>query len=186
LLQLRFVRHLDIEAAHGRDERPIVLQSEPVSISRETSFERDLHAVRDKAELSAIFTRLCEQVAEDLQRKGYAGKTIGIKLRYDDFKSVTRDPTLDTYTADVKTIGHTAGLCLKRAPLQQRPLGVRVASLAKSDNTGKFLSNRLDAAADNGLTATYLVANSSSVPTFFRGERADLARNPDLNLLRVA
>ena len=36
-----------------------------------------------------MFTQLCEQLAGDLSRKGYAGKTIGIKLRFDDFKSVT-------------------------------------------------------------------------------------------------
>jgi hypothetical protein len=74
------------EVAWGRDERPVVTESEPVSMSRETTFERDLHAVRDRAELGAIFTHLCEKVAEDLQRKGYVGKTIGIKLRYGDFK----------------------------------------------------------------------------------------------------
>ena len=103
-------------------------------MSRETTFERDLHAVRDKAALSAIFTRLCEQVAADLQRKGYVGKTIGIKLRYDNFKSVTRDQTIDAYTADAKTIRHTAGLCLKRVPLAQRLrlLGVRVGSLVRA------------------------------------------------------
>jgi DNA polymerase-4 len=119
------------DASHGRDDRPVVLESEPVSISRETTFERDLHAVRDKVELGAIFTRLCAQVADDLQRKGYVGKTIGIKLRYDDFKSVTRDQTLETYTADAQTIRRTAGQCLKRVPLRQklRLLGVRVASL---------------------------------------------------------
>jgi DNA polymerase-4 len=119
------------DAAHGVDSRPVVLESEPVSISRETTFERDLHAVRDKAELGAIFTRLCEQVAQDLARKGYVGRTIGIKLRYDDFKSATRDLTLPHYTADAAAIRHHAGLCLKRVPLQQRLrlLGVRVGSL---------------------------------------------------------
>ena len=119
--------------AWGRDDRPVVTESEPVSMSRETTFDRDLHAVRDRAELGAIFTRLCEQVAGDLQRKGYTGKTIGIKLRYDDFKGVTRDQTLDHYTADAKTIRDTAGQCLKRVPLQQRLrlLGVRVGSLAR-------------------------------------------------------
>jgi DNA polymerase IV len=119
------------DAAHGIDTRPVVLESEPVSISRETTFERDLHAVRDKAELGAIFTRLCEQVAQDLERKGYVGKTIGIKLRFDDFKSVTRDLTLPDYTFDAAVIRHHAGLCLKRVPLQQRLrlLGVRVGSL---------------------------------------------------------
>jgi len=123
------------EAAWGRDERPVVTESEPVSISRETTFERDLHVVRDKAELGAIFTALCERVAADLQRKGYVGKTIGIKLRYDDFKSVTRDQTLSHYTADAPTIRQAAGQCLKRVDLQRRLrlLGVRVGSLLKAD-----------------------------------------------------
>ncbi len=140
------------DAARGRDERPVVTESEPVSISRETTFERDLHAVRNKAELSAIFTRLCEQVADDLQRKGYRGKTIGIKLRYDDFKCVTRDQTLETYVADAHTIRHAAGLCLKRVPLAQpmRLLGVRVASLVKADS----LSQRGTDAPVNALNTT--------------------------------
>ncbi len=132
------------DAAHGIDTRPIVLESEPVSVSRETSFERDLHAVQDKAELGAIFTRLCEQVASDLQRKGYVGKTIGIKLRYDDFKSVTRDHTLDHYTADARMLRKIAGQCLKRVPLTQRLrlLGVRVGSLAKANAADIYESNR--------------------------------------------
>ena len=127
------------DASRGQDSRPIVLQSEPVSMSRETSFERDLHAVRDKAELGELFTRLCTQVAADLQRKGYVGKTIGIKLKYDDFKSVTRDQTLDTYTADAQTIRQVAGQCLKRVPLTQRLrlLGVRVGSLVKASDYEK-------------------------------------------------
>ena len=122
------------DAAQGRDSRALVMESEPVSISRETTFERDLHAVRDKAELGAIFSRLCQQVAQDLARKGYVGKTIGIKLRYDDFKSVTRDLTLPDCTGDAQAIRHAAGLCLKRVPLTQRLrlLGVRVGSLARS------------------------------------------------------
>jgi len=121
-------------SAHGIDNRELVLESEPVSISRETTFERDLHAVRDKAQLGAIFTKLCEQVAADLQRQGYVGKTIGIKLRFDDFKAVTRDQTLAFYTADAQAIRHAAGICLKRAPLTQRLrlLGVRVASLERA------------------------------------------------------
>jgi DNA polymerase-4 len=124
------------DAAWGRDTRPVVTESEPVSMSRETTFERDLHAVRDKAELGAVFTRLCEKVAEDLQRKGYVGKTIGIKLRYDNFQSVTRDQTLTHYTADAKTIRQTAGLALKRVPLTQklRLLGVRVGTLLKAED----------------------------------------------------
>jgi len=121
-------------AAWGRDDRPVVTASEPVSMSRETTFERDLHAVRDRAELGAIFTHLCEQVASDLQRKGYVGKTIGIKLRFDDFRIATRDQTLPRHTADAHTIRQAAGQCLKRVPLERRLrlLGVRVGSLAKA------------------------------------------------------
>lgn len=121
------------EVAWGRDSRPVVTESEPVSMSRETTFDRDLQAVRDRAELGAIFTQLCEKVAEDLQRKGYVGKTIGIKLRYDDFRIATRDQTIDRFTADARSIRQIAGQCLKRVPLDRplRLLGVRVGALAK-------------------------------------------------------
>lgn len=121
------------DAAWGRDERPVVTHSEPVSMSRETTFERDLHAVHDRAELSRIFTELCQQVAADLARKGYVGKTIGIKLRYDDFRVATRDQTVGQYTQDAATIRRVAGLCLKRVPLSQRLrlLGVRVGALVR-------------------------------------------------------
>jgi DNA polymerase-4 len=153
------------DAAHGRDTRPIVLESEPVSISRETSFERDLHAVRDKAELGAIFTRLCEQLAQDLARKGYVGKTIGIKLRFDDFRSLTRDLTLDAATGDARAIRQAAGLCLKRAPLTQRLrlLGVRVASLSRPDTHLDHKEN--DPPADESISkdATYSEAKNGQL-----------------------
>jgi len=122
------------DASHGVDDRPVVTHSEPVSMSRETTFDRDLHARRDKAELGAIFTRLAEQVATDLQRKGYQGRTIGIKLRFEDFKTVTRDLTVDAPTADAATIRLAAGLCLKRVDLTRRIrlLGVRVGTLQRA------------------------------------------------------
>jgi DNA polymerase IV len=121
------------DAAHGIDDRPLVLHSEPVSMSRETTFEHDLHAVHNRAELTRVFTELAEQVASDLQRKGYAGRTIGIKLRFDDFKTVTRDMSLPEPVADATAIRHAAGLCLKRVDLSRRLrlLGVRVATLVK-------------------------------------------------------
>jgi DNA polymerase-4 len=149
------------DAARGRDDRPVVLSSEPVSISRETTFERDLHAVRDKAELGAIFTRLCEQVADDLASKGYVGKTIGIKLRYDDFKSVTRDHTLPDYTSDAQTIRKIAGLCLKRVPLTQRLrlLGVRVGSLMKADEHTLFMKNEAETIINKEHTAINFESN---------------------------
>ena len=103
--------------AHGRDDRPVVTESEPKSISRESTFERDLHAKADRERLSEIFTGLCVRVADDLQRKGYASKTIGIKVRYTDFQAVTRDITLPMPVTDAQAIRKAAGECLKRVPL---------------------------------------------------------------------
>ena len=121
------------EASHGRDDRPVVTSSEPKSISRETTFDRDLHAVRDRAELGAIFTELCEQLAGDLARKSYAAKTIGIKLRFDDFKIATRDLTLPAHTLDAREIRRAGGSCLKRVDLSRRLrlIGVRAGALAR-------------------------------------------------------
>jgi DNA polymerase-4 len=121
-------------AANGRDERPVVTFSEPKSISRETTFEDDLHAVHDRETLSRVFTDLCARLAGDLERKGYAGRTIGLKVRYDNFKTLTRDCTLDAPTRDAQAIRRAAGECLKRVPLERRIrlLGVRVGALSRS------------------------------------------------------
>ena len=141
------------DVAWGKDERPVVTSSEPVSMSRETTFERDLHAVRDKAALSLIFTGLCIKLADDLARKGYATRTIGIKLRYDDFKIATRDQSLDGYTQDATTIRQVAGQCLKRVPLGKklRLLGVRVGTLEKLENLVQSTENTLVQASNRAL-----------------------------------
>ena len=120
-----------IDAAHGRDDRPLSTSSEPVSMSRETTFERDLSATADRVELGAILDELVRELALDLQKKGYQGKTVGIKLRFDDFKTVTRDLTLAEATAEAQTIRHAAGQCLRRVDFSRRLrlMGVRMASL---------------------------------------------------------
>ncbi|WJJ92589.1 DNA polymerase IV [Neopusillimonas aromaticivorans] len=127
---LTYARWL-VEVAHGRDDRPVVTYRRPKSISRETTFERDLHVVRDRERLSEMFWRLCEQVGQDLVRKQCRGRTVGIKLRFDDFRTVTRDITLPNATVDATDIHRAARQCLKRvtfdAPL--RLLGVRVSGL---------------------------------------------------------
>ena len=117
--------------AHGIDERPVVTESERKSISRESTFERDLHAKTDRAALSELFTQLCQRLAHDLQRRGYASRTIGIKLRYADFHAVTRDLTLPHAITDAADIRKAAGECLKRVDLtpRLRLLGVRASGL---------------------------------------------------------
>jgi len=120
-------------AAHGQDERPVVTHSEPVSISRETTFERDLDARRDRAELGRILTRLCEQLAADLSRKGYGARTVGIKLRFEGFRTLTRDQTLEAPVHSAEALLHAARLCLKRVDFnaRMRLLGVRAAGLER-------------------------------------------------------
>ncbi|MDY7576957.1 DNA polymerase IV [Herbaspirillum sp. RTI4] len=124
-----------MQVAQGIDERPLSFGGEPKSISRETTFARDLHARQDREELSGILIALCERLADDLQRKGYLSRTIGITLRYDDFRRVTRDLTLPVATADSAAILQAARECLKRAPLQQRLrlLGIRAGALVHRD-----------------------------------------------------
>jgi DNA polymerase-4 len=154
-------------AARGHDERKVENRSEPVSMSHETTFSRDLHAVHDKAELGAIFTRLCEQLAADLQRKGYVCKRVGIKIRYDDFKSLTRDHTADAYTADARTLRQLAGQCLKRVPLQQRIrlLGVKASSLIKIETLAEREQTATINAANSGATRKTRIQNPT-LPLF--------------------
>ncbi len=162
------------EAAWGRDDRPVVTESEPVSMSRETTFERDLHAVRDRAELGRVFTALCESVAKDLQRQGYVGRTIGVKLRTPDFKVSSRDHSIEGFTNDARTIRTAAGLALKRAPLSRplRLLGVRVGKLMpeaawRDAELGTNLaSNQHSASVFKGFEATKKVANDTTLDLF--------------------
>lgn len=123
------------DAAHGRDDRPVVTWREPKSMSRETTFERNLHPREDRALLTPIFTRLCEQVAADLARKDYVGRTVGVKLKYDDFRTVTRSLTMPAPTREASVIRQWAGRCLKTVPLDQRLrlLGVKMEGLLKAD-----------------------------------------------------
>jgi len=127
-------------AANGLDDAEVETHSEPVSLSRETTFERDLSAKSDKEQLGLVFTKLCQQVASDLNKKGYLGRTVGIKLKYDNFKTVTRDQTIEIPTADPVLIRRFAGQLLKRVDLSKRIrlLGVRMGTLIKQEELGNF------------------------------------------------
>lgn len=133
-LQVQFGRSLGRwlhDAAWGRDDRPLQTHSEPVSMSRETTFERNLHPLRDRAELSTVFARLASQVAADLARKHYRGRTVAVKLRFDDFRTVTRHFSVPSPIDQPADILRAAREALKRAPLERplRLLGIRVDNL---------------------------------------------------------
>ncbi len=121
------------DCAYGRDERPVVTFSEPKSRSRETTFAED---TRDFDQIAGVLVQLCQQVAEDLQKRGYAGRTVGVKLRYTDFQIVTRDNTLEVAVNDAQAIRKAAFEALARVAPQRRLarairlIGVRVGSLS--------------------------------------------------------
>ncbi len=139
-----------LDVANGIDDRPVVTHWEPKQMSRETTFERDLHPRVDRDELTPAFTELCQRMAADLQRKGYVGKTVGIKVRYTGFVTLTRDFTLDAYTDDGAAIRRAAGECLKRVPLDRRIrlLGVRVSGLVQKSFASPTAPEQLDLFSD--------------------------------------
>ena len=123
------------EAAHGRDDRPLTLTREPKSISRETTFERDLHVKRDREALTGVLLALCQRLEEDLARKGCGTRCVGIKLRFEDFRTITRDHSLLAPIRDTASLLEAARACLRRVPINRklRLLGLRAGSLVKAE-----------------------------------------------------
>ncbi len=128
------------DIAHGHDDRPVETFREPRSLSRETTFERDLHPVEDRTALSQVLLSLCQRLQQDLARTGYRGRTVGIKIRFGDFQTLTRDFTMDHATAEAEAIRHAARVCLRRVRLDRRIrlLGVRISSLCP-ETSDEFL-----------------------------------------------
>jgi DNA polymerase-4 len=113
--------------AFFHDASPIESTRVVKSRSSETTFDED---VADLAALEETVRRLATEVCEGMQRKGARGRTIGIKIRLDDWTNATRARTVDAFTNDTAEITAVA-LELLRAYAPPRPvrlLGVRVAS----------------------------------------------------------
>lgn len=124
------------ESAHGIDRREVTLFSEPKSISRETTFEHDMHVRRHRDNLTQVLTHLADKLAQDLVRKGRVAKTIGVKVRFADFKSLTRDITTGQLISTADEIIQAARVCLKKIPFDDkgarstiRLLGIKASHL---------------------------------------------------------
>ena len=120
-------------ALHDRarflDDSPVSTERETKSRSVETTFDTD---VRDVEELRSVLRRQAADLAGGVRARGLAGRTIAIKVRLDDFSTVTRARTIATPTDDGDVIAETA-LALLAANPPPRPvrlLGVRLASFA--------------------------------------------------------
>ncbi|PHV11531.1 DNA polymerase IV [Chitinimonas sp. BJB300] len=142
-LQNRFGRVYGLwlhQSANGWDDRPVVIHSEPKLISREATFEYDLDVKIDRVKLTEFFYRLCEQLSEDLKHKGYVCYTIGIKIRFTDFHTVTRDITLSQPISDSKAIIQAARVCLRRVFFNNRIrlLGIKATGLLQIDSVTRI------------------------------------------------
>ncbi len=120
--------------ARGRllDETPVVTEHETKSQSAETTFDVD---VGDRSELESHLAELAAELCRRLRKRELEGRTIGIKVRLDDWTNVTRSHTVEQPTNDPAVVGPVA-LDLLRAYDPQRPvrlLGVRVASFEHED-----------------------------------------------------
>jgi len=83
------------QLAHGHDPRPVISDGQAKSISHENTFAQDVSRAYI---LETYLLQLTEQVAARLRQQGLQGKTVQLKLRYPDFKTITRARTLDNYT----------------------------------------------------------------------------------------
>jgi DNA polymerase IV len=114
------------DRAHFRSDSPVA-QRTAKSRSVETTFDTD---VTDIDELERVLRRQAVELAATLQARGRTGRTIAIKLRYDDFQTLTRARTIPEPTADAELIAELA-VQLLRANRPTRPVrlaGVRVGS----------------------------------------------------------
>jgi len=119
------------EAANGIDESPIITHWEPKSFSREHTFQTD---VGNWQTIAKTIAELTQEVVSDLARKGYCARTVTLKIRYQDFRTITRACSSNDPLRKEDEIRHLAFSCLQRVDLtgkKIRLVGVRVGNLEK-------------------------------------------------------
>jgi DNA polymerase-4 len=122
------------EAARGIDESTLVTNWEPKSFSRETTFQED---VKNWQIIARTIAELTKEVVFDLTRKGYRARTITLKIRYSDFRTITRACSANEAIMKEDEVRQLAFSCLKRVDLtgqKVRLIGVRVGNLKKIAN----------------------------------------------------
>jgi len=116
--------------AHFEDGSPVSEQRKVVSESRETTFDQN---IADMCELESLLGRLVERLCSALVAQGRSGRTVGIKIRLDDFSTHTRARTLPDPVSSADRVGPVALELFRRfdPPRPVRLLGVRVAGLER-------------------------------------------------------
>ena len=121
------------EASRGIDESPLVTHWEPKSISRETTFQKD---VGDWQVIAKTLAELTKDVVTSMKAEGYQGRTITVKVRFSDFKTYTRAKSLSEFTDSSEEIRRAAFDCLRRFELKKRVrlIGMRIGNLTSQSS----------------------------------------------------
>jgi DNA polymerase-4 len=120
------------EASRGIDESPLVTHWEPKSSSRETTFQQDID---NWQVIARNLAELVKEVVDDIRQRGYRCRTVTVKLRFADFKTLTRAKSLPSPVDTVEEIRRTAFDCLARFEIKKRVrlLGVRLSGFEKKE-----------------------------------------------------
>jgi DNA polymerase-4 len=121
------------EASRGIDESQLITHWEPKSISRETTFQRD---IADWQLIAKDLVGLVRGVVAGMKEEGYQGRTVTVKVRFSDFKTYTRAKSLDGFTDSEVAFKRAAFDCLSRFELKKkvRLIGFRISNLKKAGN----------------------------------------------------
>ncbi|MFM7495968.1 MAG: DNA polymerase IV [Candidatus Nanopelagicus sp.] len=122
------------ELAWGRDYRDVETQRVDKSVSSSETFDEDLD---NQEEILKILLRLTEKSAERMRAKGYAAQTISIKVRFADFKTISRSKTLDLPTVttwEIFEVVKNLYQALDLAGVLVRLVGVSLDSLVENDD----------------------------------------------------
>jgi DNA polymerase-4 len=125
--------------AHGEDERRVVSEWEPKSISNETTFERD---TSDNDLLLKTLRQLSDKVAGRLRRQGFKTRTISLKLRYQNFTTFTRQTSVPEGLDTGNEIFALIRTLFERLPLEEsvRLIGVGTSNLLRASKEEEQLS----------------------------------------------
>jgi DNA polymerase IV len=120
------------ELAWARDDREVVPFEAPKSVGSEETFAADID---DPAGLAREVLRCCVRVGRRLREAGLAGRTITLKLRFADFRTITRGRTLAVATDTDTELHEVAAELLARLQLGRAPVrlvGVTVSNLQRA------------------------------------------------------
>ncbi|MCK8816261.1 DNA polymerase IV [Natroniella sulfidigena] len=118
--------------AWGKDEREVTPAGPPKSIGKETTFRFDLD---DKAAVLENLKRLSQQVAQRATKKGVKGRTVTVKIKYEDFTEISRSKTGERYLEAQEQIYQVAEQLLEDIELNKkiRLAGISLSTLNHSD-----------------------------------------------------